>query len=172
MRTDMKERAGAFERALTEYGPKIQGGIRSLIPNPQDAEDVIAEVKLALWISLPRFDGRSSLGTFIYAVTRNKIKDHLRLKYRDARLRLRAEEELASLGRERPEAERPKVGSLTPSELVVLGLLARGLKNREIARTLFRSQETVRTHTRNINAKLGTRNRAEAAYVFGRCAGE
>src|SRR4030042_2070732 len=100
MRTDMKERAGAFERALTEYGPKIQGGIRSLIPNPQDAEDVIAEVKLALWISLPRFDGRSYLGTFIYAVTRNKIKDHLRLKYRAARLRLRAEEELASLGRE------------------------------------------------------------------------
>ena len=168
----MKERAGAFERALMQYGPKIQGGIRSLIPNPQDAEDVIAEVKLALWISLPRFEGRSSLGTFIYAVTRHKIKDHLRSKYRDAELRLRAEEELASRDRERPEPEQPKVGSLTPSELAVLALLARGLKNREIAQTLFRSQETVRTHTRNINAKLGTKNRAEAAYVFGRCAGE
>jgi ATP/maltotriose-dependent transcriptional regulator MalT len=51
---------------------------------------------------------------------------------------------------------------LSERELEVLGLLASGRSNAEIARDLVISVGTVKTHTNNIYRKLGARNRAEA----------
>jgi ATP/maltotriose-dependent transcriptional regulator MalT len=51
---------------------------------------------------------------------------------------------------------------LSERELEVLSLLASGRSNAEIARDLFISVGTVKTHTNNIYRKLGARNRAEA----------
>jgi DNA-binding NarL/FixJ family response regulator len=44
----------------------------------------------------------------------------------------------------------------------VLNLIARGMKNREIARALFISPSTTKVHVRHILEKLGVRTRAEA----------
>jgi two-component system, NarL family, response regulator LiaR len=51
---------------------------------------------------------------------------------------------------------------LTPRETEVLGHLARGLSNREIAAALDIGDETVKTHVANLLAKLGVDNRAQA----------
>ena len=51
---------------------------------------------------------------------------------------------------------------LSDRELEVLTLLASGRQNREVARDLFVSVGTVKSHTNNIYRKLGVRNRAEA----------
>ncbi len=51
---------------------------------------------------------------------------------------------------------------LTDREMEVLHLLADGLSNREIARKLFLSPHTVRTHTYNIYGKLGVHSRMQA----------
>ena len=51
---------------------------------------------------------------------------------------------------------------LTPRELEVLGLIARGMRNREIATALFISQSTAKVHVRHVLEKLGVRTRAEA----------
>lgn len=51
---------------------------------------------------------------------------------------------------------------LTPRELEVLKLLVRGLTNREIAKVLGNSENTVRNHTIRIFAKLYVSDRAEA----------
>ncbi|REK87160.1 DNA-binding response regulator [Streptomyces inhibens] len=55
--------------------------------------------------------------------------------------------------------------TLTDRELDILGQLARGLSNREIARALFISEATVKTHLGRIYDKLGVDTRAGAVSV-------
>ncbi|AIR99245.1 response regulator [Streptomyces glaucescens] len=52
--------------------------------------------------------------------------------------------------------------TLTPRERDILGHLVRGLTNRDIARTLYISEATVKTHLRRIYDKLGVTTRAAA----------
>ena len=54
-------------------------------------------------------------------------------------------------------------GSLTPREREVLQLVARGQSNREIAASLYISENTVKNHIRNILEKLQMKSRMEAA---------
>jgi DNA-binding NarL/FixJ family response regulator len=91
------------------------------------------------------------------------------------------QQRLLSAATRAPEPAQPPAGAavpstalesddLTPREAEVLRLIAGGQSNREIARTLFVSEATVKTHVNRIFAKTGSRDRAQAiryAYING-----
>ncbi|HEY2441934.1 MAG TPA: response regulator transcription factor, partial [Streptosporangiaceae bacterium] len=75
--------------------------------------------------------------------------------------------EFATLAR-RNEEERPQqvpAPKLTDREMEVLKLVARGMNNRDIARELFISENTVKNHVRNILEKLQIHSRMEAVMI-------
>lgn len=71
--------------------------------------------------------------------------------------------QFASLARHEPEAAESTCARLTDREREVLIHIARGMGNREIAKTLFISENTVKNHVRSILEKLQLHSRVEAA---------
>ncbi|MFD2093482.1 response regulator [Blastococcus deserti] len=69
-----------------------------------------------------------------------------------------------------PARPQPLVVPLSDRELEVLRLLADGSSNREIAASLFLAEGTVKNHVTNVLAKLGARDRTQAA-LRGRALG-
>jgi len=62
-------------------------------------------------------------------------------------------------------AEHATDDALTPAEIRVLRLIAQGNANKEIAKGLSLSEETVKGQVRNILAKLGAKDRTHAAMI-------
>ena len=63
----------------------------------------------------------------------------------------------------------PAVAELTGRELEVLRLVARGLSNAEIAKELFLSGATVKTHLAHVMQKLDVRDRVQAVVLAYEC---
>jgi DNA-binding NarL/FixJ family response regulator len=70
--------------------------------------------------------------------------------------------EFASMIKKNDEREQVPAPRLTERELEVLKLVAKGLNNRDIAKELFISENTVKNHIRNILEKLQLHSRMEA----------
>lgn len=115
-------------------------------------------VRLALYLA------QGLLASAVGAALRFMILRHERLL--GASSRLRALLHLQRAGARSPLGE-PLVERLSDRELEVVRLLAIGLRNDEIADTLYVTGNTVKTHLAHAYGKLGVRSRTEA---IARCA--
>jgi len=79
--------------------------------------------------------------------------------------RKKAEPSLSPTGPFTPDERRISELGITPRELEILGLIAAGLSNREIAGQLFVSENTVKTHSSRLFDKLGAHRRTQAVQL-------
>jgi RNA polymerase sigma-70 factor (ECF subfamily) len=70
-RDDADRVRGLYERAVAEYGQALKRVAQAYEANAERRPDVLQEIHMALWQSLSRFDGRCSLGTWVYRVAHN-----------------------------------------------------------------------------------------------------
>ncbi len=72
---------------------------------------------------------------------------------------------IAEFARRPLPADEPALAELTGRELEVLKLVARGCSNAEIAKELYISDATVKTHVKRVLAKLSLRDRVQAVVL-------
>ena len=73
--------------------------------------------------------------------------------------------EFAAMSKRADERQQLPAPRLTDREMEVLKLVAQGLNNRDIAKELFISENTVKNHVRNILEKLQIHSRMEAVMI-------
>lgn len=66
------EQAVAFDELVKRYERKIYRLCCGLLRDPVHAQDAAQESLLRIWNALGRYDGRASLSTWIYTITRNR----------------------------------------------------------------------------------------------------
>jgi two-component system response regulator DevR len=69
-----------------------------------------------------------------------------------------------------PPPEDRRLAALSPQERRILGLLAEGMTNRQIAQEMYLAEKTVKNYVSNLLMKLGMHRRTEAAVYAARLA--
>ncbi|MDA0163457.1 LuxR C-terminal-related transcriptional regulator [Solirubrobacter ginsenosidimutans] len=155
---------GRALRALATVGPVGERTDRCLaavqVLAPSEARLEYAHALCDLGASLRRERARRA--------AREPLREALDLAVRCGAVALvrRAREELLASGARPRRLAQSGRDALTPAELRVALLAARGLANREIARTLVVTVKTVETELSHTYAKLGIRSRRELAGVL------
>jgi DNA-binding NarL/FixJ family response regulator len=124
-----------------------------------DDESIIAALRAGALGYLTKDASRAEIGRAVHAAAAGQ-----------AVLDPEVQQRLLTAAARAPAGHPGNEGDLTPRECDVLRLIAAGKSNREIARTLFVSEATVKTHVNRIFMKTGSRDRAQAvsyAYTHG-----
>ncbi len=68
----------AWREVIDRYQGRMLSFARRMLAERSEAEDLVQEAFLGLLKSLPNFDRRRSLETYLFAILRNKLHDHFR----------------------------------------------------------------------------------------------
>jgi len=81
--SESKDKAFAF--IVEEYAQKVYQSCYYQLGQREDAEDLTQETFVSIYNALDRFEGRAKLSTWIYSITQNKCREHIRNKSRKKR---------------------------------------------------------------------------------------
>src|SRR5436189_6381100 len=62
---------GAFGRLVDPYRPELHAHCYRMLGSVHDAEDSLQDALLRAWRGLPKFEGRSSLRSWLYTIATN-----------------------------------------------------------------------------------------------------
>ncbi len=68
----------AFEELIRRHQQRVFGLVTGILRRRDDAEDVVQQVFLKVFVSLKRFDQRSAFSTWLYKISVNECWDYLR----------------------------------------------------------------------------------------------
>ena len=74
--------SSAYKELIAEQGNRIFKTVIPILKNPNDAEDITQEVFIEIFKSLPSFQSKSALSTWIHRIAINKSYDYLKRKKR------------------------------------------------------------------------------------------
>lgn len=75
----------AWHEVIDRYQGRLVSFARRMLAQPGDAEDLVQETFLGLLRSLPNYDRERSLETYLFAILRHKLSDHIRKLHKGQR---------------------------------------------------------------------------------------
>jgi len=177
-------RADAWTHLIARFEGRISAFVRSRLPDRDAAEDVVQETFIGFLTSLPNYDGRRPLESYLFAVAAHKLTDYLRRCGRRPLLPLSSGHSDSSPweppGKDRPASSIARSGERREIEESALAaalaeqiehcrrtghrerlacvelLLVRGWTNKAVAERLAISEQAVANHKFEFLARLRT----------------
>lgn len=149
-----------FDALYDAYFPRVYRFALKRLGDPGEAEDITQEVFMTLLKALPSYRGQSSLLSWVFGITRNKVNRRFR-KYRP-RLNSIDEEGLADLAAEEPGAE----ASLEARRLLECCQKAIQKELTETQRRIFELKHFKHQSIRSIAKSLGKSEDAIKANLY------
>jgi RNA polymerase sigma-70 factor (ECF subfamily) len=161
----------AFAPLYDHYFARVHAYVCYRVYDPQDAEDVIADVFFKAIQNIKRFKWRhnNSFAAWLFSIARNQVTDYGRRRKR-TELALEPESDPVGLADQAPllqdvlveqeafQQMRALIATLSPRRQEVITLrFYGGLRNREIARVLGLNERTVAAHLCRALQDLGDR---------------
>ena len=66
-----------YDQLWSDFGPSLSRLASSYESEFQAREDLLQEIRLAIWVALPRFRSESSLRTFVFRIAHNRALTHV-----------------------------------------------------------------------------------------------
>jgi len=159
------EQEARFRQWLGEHTGLLLKVVRSFADGPADADDLLQEILLQVWMSLPRFRGQSKPTTWLYRVALNTA---LAWKRRESKHRRRSRslplvpeivDESAGAGEQQAEREAldrlyAAIRSLEPAKRALVLLYLDGLAYSEMAEVTGLSETNVGVRLNRIKKEL------------------
>jgi RNA polymerase sigma-70 factor (ECF subfamily) len=76
--------AQAFEHLIADHWPSLHAHSYRMLGSRHDADDALQEVLIRAWRAIPRFEGRSSIRTWLYRIATNTCLDLIARRRRRA----------------------------------------------------------------------------------------
>lgn len=89
-------RQKVFPLIVDQYSQSLYWKIRSIVLRHEDADDVLQNTFLKAWKSLPQFEGKAKLSTWLYRIAINESLDFLRRQHSVARCSVEGDMSVAS----------------------------------------------------------------------------